>query len=51
MKKIVKKLLILFLLSAFLLSVSPSVSAYERGQPYSFDLSAWMKNEEYRSYV
>ena len=46
-----KKCLCLILALILLLSVVPAASAYEIGQPYHKNLSAWIRNREYREYV
>ena len=47
MKRIISLILSLFLL----VSAVPSTYAYEIGDPYSKNLSTWIRNREYREYV
>ena len=46
-----KKCFALLLLVCIVLSVSPTASAYEAGQPCAFDLSGFLSNEENCRYV
>lgn len=46
-----KKCLCLILSLVLLLSAVPAANAYEPGAPYHKDLSAWIRNREYRDYV
>lgn len=46
-----KKITALLLCLCLCLSLIPTASAYSVGEPYSFDLSGFLDNEEYRRYV
>jgi len=51
MKKLLIRFLSVLLCAALLLPSAPPAAAYEIGDAYHRDLSAWIKNEKNRSYV
>lgn len=51
MKRIFRRMMCLVLCLFLLLPATPAGAAYERGEAYHQDLSAWIQNEERRSYV